>query len=384
MGQSNPVHLHFARGPEGGAILKKQLLFVGDKFMSNKPLQRYILRQVEEQMGHPDALFFFQESDNSLFLHLEQHLNTELQLVIITTKNSFAVIGKLLSTVTEDNQILSDDMLMPSQTQIYEHNTYLLRHHKSFINVLMVGEGDTLPKLLIEAEHRSAIIHLFDEDETSARVLLEPLAQTSDVRLHFTELVAGWIQLRVQSRRHGNIANFISAARQLLPQKVIPASNIALHIIERLVHHQKKITFAESCTGGLLASFLTKESGASEIFEGSLVTYSNHLKSNWLAVSDLKLEQLGAVSAEVAEEMSEGAMNVSYADYALAASGIAGPTGGTEFKPVGTVFIAARSKEHHMVEALHFNGDRNYVQEQSMLYAIKMLLILDKPIFFDE
>jgi nicotinamide-nucleotide amidase len=80
--------------------------------------------------------------------------------------------------------------------------------------------------------------------------------------------------------------------------------------------------------------------------------------------------------------MSEGALNVSYADFALSISGIAGPTGATEGKPVGTVYISART--NHIVHAQRFNfqGDRNYVQEQSVLMAVKMLLDIDKELFF--
>jgi len=80
--------------------------------------------------------------------------------------------------------------------------------------------------------------------------------------------------------------------------------------------------------------------------------------------------------------MSEGALNVSYADFSLAISGIAGPTGGNELKPVGTVYISARSKTSVHTERFHFEGDRNYIQEQSVLMAVKMLINIDKELFF--
>jgi len=168
----------------------------------------------------------------------------------------------------------------------------------------------------------------------------------------------------------------------LLNTKLIPASNMARFIIERLSHAGKKISLAESCTGGLIASFITKESGSSTIFDGSLVTYSNRLKSNWLAVDNVTLEQFGAVSEEVVLEMSEGVLNVSDADYSIAVSGVAGPDGGSEEKPVGTVYICVRTKEKTKVEHLRLYGDRNYIQEQSALYAIKMLISIDKELFF--
>ena len=112
------------------------------------------------------------------------------------------------------------------------------------------------------------------------------------------------------------------------------------------------------------------------------MTYSNELKDNWLAVEGSALEEFGAVSAEVVAQMSEGTMNVSHADYTLSISGIAGDTGGTDLKPVGTVFVGVRSKEDHKEVHLQLQGDRNYIQHQSVLEAIKMLLSIDKEIFF--
>jgi nicotinamide-nucleotide amidase len=363
--------------------MKKLLLFVGNKFILNTPLQDYIVREVEKKSGKLDGLLFFQESDNTLFLELERLLSQDVLLVLVTTRNTFSVVGKLLSTVTSDNQILKEKMLFPSQTVIFEPDSYLLNYQNAQINVLVAVEGEKLPNILLENEERTAIIHLFDEEMESASAILTPLAQTYDVRIDYTKIVPGWLLLRIQGRRYGNISQFITSSKQLLPRKIIAASNIITYIIEQLTHHQKKLTFAESCTGGLLAHYFTKESGASGILEGSLVTYSNALKANWLAVSDLNLENFGAVSREVVSEMTEGALNVSYADYALAVSGIAGPDGGSEYKPVGTVVIGVRSKDAAEIEELFFEGDRNYIQEQSTLYAIKMLLLLDYDTFFE-
>ena len=168
----------------------------------------------------------------------------------------------------------------------------------------------------------------------------------------------------------------------MLPKKLISSSNIIGYIIETLYANQRKISFAESCTGGLLSYYFTSHNGASKILDGSLITYSNDLKDNWLAVEHDVLEEYGAVSAQVVEQMSEGVINVSHADYALSISGIAGDTGGTEYKPVGTVYIGVRTKTAHQEVHLQLQGDRNYVQHQSALYAIKMLVTIDKDIFF--
>ncbi len=364
--------------------MKKHLLFVGNRFINNPALQRYAIGSAKEKLGHLEQISYFQDSDNSLFLILDQLLKEKIKLLIITTKNSSAIVGKLLSTITSDNQILKDNMLIPSQTSVFEEGSYLIEYEKAIVNVIIATENKNLPSIILEDEKKSAKVHVFDESIPNVKILLEPLATSFDIRLDLVAIVEGWVEVSVQSRKYGNIAQFISAAKQLLSHKLIATNNIVGFIIEKLSHSNRKITFAESCTGGLLAYTFTQESGASNVFEGSLVTYSNALKSNWLAVDDTILEKYGAVSLEVVNEMSEGALNVSYADYALAISGIAGPNGGTTEKPVGTVCISARSKDSLKYEQIQLFGDRNYIQEQSAFYAIKMLLLLDKELFFKD
>ncbi len=364
--------------------MHNNIVFVGSKFNYNKSLRSYIIREIEQKAGVIDSISYFRELDNRILLHLENTLTVENNLFIVTTKNNFSTVGKFLSTVTSDNQVLQDEMLIPSQCVIYENNSYLLHYEGSHINVIAAEEGRQLPPVLIEHESKSAHIHIFDEELESAQLLLAPLAQTYEVTLTFTPLIEGWIFLTIVSRKFGNISKFIGSTKTLLSNHVIAASNIAAYLIDTLASHQKKLTFAESCTGGLLAAFLTRHSGASTAYDGSLITYSNALKSNWLAVDDAMLERHGAVSAEVVNEMSEGALNVSYADYAVSVSGIAGPEGGSAEKPVGTVFIGVRSKEKSQTQELHLSGDRNYIQEQSVLHAIKMLLLLDRTLFFPK
>ncbi len=365
-----------------GNAMKRDLIFVGNRLILNDAYERYLLRCIKSRLASIDSISYFEESDKGLFLHLETLLKNESKLVIVTTKNTFTIVGKLLSTVTADNQVLKEQMLIPSRASIVENGSYLLVHNASEINVLLATEGRMLPPILIDDESRHATIHLFNEELLSAQTLLEPLAQNFDVKLEFSELVVGWLKIRIQTRRHGNLSQFIASARGLMHHKVISAANIAAFIIDKLTLHQKKLSFAESCSGGSLAHFFTSQSGASNIYDGSLITYSNTLKANWLAVDEGALDHFGAVSAEVVREMSEGAMNVSFADYALSISGVAGPSGGSDAKPVGTVYISARSKTTVHTERFHFEGDRNYVQEQSVLMAVKMLLNIDRELFF--
>ncbi len=144
-------------------------------------------------------------------------------------------------------------------------------------------------------------------------------------------------------------------------------------IIDRLRHGRKTVTFAESCTGGRIAAAFTAVSGASEVFQGSVVSYANAIKSHWLGVRPETLAQHGAVSRACVQEMLAGVLRMAEADFAVAVSGIAGPTGGTPDKPVGTVYIGIRSPETETIHRCHFEGDRESIQEQSVAFALARL-----------
>ncbi|WP_418185149.1 CinA family protein [Aliarcobacter vitoriensis] len=138
---------------------------------------------------------------------------------------------------------------------------------------------------------------------------------------------------------------------------------------------QKTITTAESCTGGLVSSMITKISGSSDIFNGSIVSYSNHIKEKELGVKKSTLDRFGAVSIEVVEEMLEGAIKKFDSNFAIAISGIAGPLGGTKEKPVGMVVIGScNDLGHKKVKIFNFKGKREEIQKQAAQTALKQIL----------
>ncbi len=129
-----------------------------------------------------------------------------------------------------------------------------------------------------------------------------------------------------------------------------------------MIQHKKTVACAESCTGGLLASHLTAVPGSSAYFLGSIVAYSNRLKEAALQVSSQTLDTKGAVSLEAVQEMWAGVLKLTGADLAVAVSGIAGPSGGTPDKPVGTVFYAIGFKNKTPeVGSFHYAGPRNLI-----------------------
>lgn len=130
---------------------------------------------------------------------------------------------------------------------------------------------------------------------------------------------------------------------------------------------------AESCTGGNVAARITSIAGSSDYFLGGIVSYSNDAKANLLGVSRETLETRGAVSAECAREMAEGARRALGADLAVSTTGIAGPGGATERKPVGLVYIAVAGPDGTRSEEFHFPGGRAVVTDAATEAALLML-----------
>jgi len=145
-------------------------------------------------------------------------------------------------------------------------------------------------------------------------------------------------------------------------------------IIDKLREQNHTISFAESCTGGLLAASFIAIAGASDVLNGSLVTYSNEIKHKWLGVEKEILETHGAVSKECVEQMLIGVKKMAQSDYAIAISGIAGPGGATPTKPVGTVYIGVSTPHTTTVFHCHFDGDRKAVQKATVDFAINTLV----------
>ena len=165
-----------------------------------------------------------------------------------------------------------------------------------------------------------------------------------------------------------------------------PQHEIARAVAQALMSRGWKIALAESCTGGLVCATLTDLAGSSDWFERGYITYSNAAKSECLNVPTETIESFGAVSEQVAKAMAEGALRNANVNVAIAITGIAGPTGGSPEKPVGTVcfgWAVKESVENNIADAVtltkHFKGDRQIVREQARDFALSQFLELLKP-----
>ena len=152
-------------------------------------------------------------------------------------------------------------------------------------------------------------------------------------------------------------------------------TTLAALVGERLKDRGVKLAAAESCTGGWVAQAVTSVSGSSDWFERGFVTYSNDAKREMLGVRAETLDRFGAVSEETAREMALGALAASRAQFAVAITGVAGPTGGTPAKPVGMVCLAWASLEGAVdTVTRHFAGNREEVRRQSVICALQGVL----------
>ncbi|MEZ8990349.1 nicotinamide-nucleotide amidase [Vibrio breoganii] len=150
--------------------------------------------------------------------------------------------------------------------------------------------------------------------------------------------------------------------------------NLSAQVGKLLEKNGWMMTTAESCTGGGVAQAVTEIAGSSAWFDRAFVTYSNEAKMEMLGVSSSSLERFGAVSEEVAQEMALGAVEHSAAQIAVSITGIAGPGGGSEDKPVGTVcFALALNTDLIQVQRCVFAGDRAQVRNQSVYHALQLI-----------
>lgn len=158
--------------------------------------------------------------------------------------------------------------------------------------------------------------------------------------------------------------------------------SLAEVVVNLLAEQELKITCAESCTGGKIASMITEVNGASKVFEAGFVTYANHIKSSVVGVSESTLVEHGAVSEEVVREMLAGALKASSADLGVAVSGVAGPSGGSDEKPVGTVWLAWGSLQKMYAHQFYFPGNRLFFQK--IVSALALDLIRRELLNLDE
>ncbi|MFT7108732.1 MAG: nicotinamide-nucleotide amidase [Psychrobacter glaciei] len=200
------------------------------------------------------------------------------------------------------------------------------------------------------------------------------------------------VKLTVRSKEGvDGLAAWMKNVEATLGGHIIANGNTHLpeQLVKLLIIKNKTLALAESCTGGLIASKITSVAGSSQVFEAGIVSYSNSIKQKVLAVKSDTLLTYGAVSEKVVIEMANGIFKISGSDYAIAVSGVAGPGGGSEEKPVGTCWIAWGTQDKLKTQKLFFPGSREYFQQYIATAALDLirrdlLEIKEAPWYFSK
>ncbi len=245
---------------------------------------------------------------------------------------------------------------------------------------------DTVVPMLRERFALKAIVHrTMITSGIAESILAERIADWEDAMpevLHLAYLPApNIVRLRLSAYEVDgqSVAAMIDEQFELL-KAIIPEAVVGFEdaTVEQLVHNAliaqgKTLSVAESCTGGNIAAKFTAMAGASAYFQAGVVSYSNEAKVDILGVNAEDIARYGAVSEQVALQMAEGARRVGRSDYAIATTGIAGPSGGSAEKPVGTVWIGVATPEGSFAVLKNCGTDRGQIVQRATAYAIKLL-----------
>ena len=248
-----------------------------------------------------------------------------------------------------------------------------------------------LPYLRLKAkgeslEAKGEIIHrtlmVYGIPESKLAILIEEWENALPNSMHLAYLPKdGIIRLRLSSYGEATIEEVnqqLDALRPLISDYLIATEDLPVEAIlgNLLKQRGQTIATAESCTGGRLAAALNAQSGSSAYYMGSVVAYANEIKEQVLGVKHITLEKYGAVSEQTVREMAEGVRRLMNTDYTVATSGVAGPTGGTADKPVGTVWIAWATPEGTEAECFHFGvaREREQITQRAVTVALVRLI----------
>jgi len=266
--------------------------------------------------------------------------------------------------------------------------------HESIIYVSMPGvpyemmqmmEKSILPKLASHFKAPNIIHHTLLTQGIGESILAEKISAWEEalpayIKLAYLPSVSA-VRLRLSA--YGEDKNLLQvrfdqeleALRKLITKYCYGENDdtLASVIGKLLLAEQKTLATAESCTGGQIASTITKVPGCSAYYKGSIVSYANEIKEQFLNVSKDDLINYGAVSKQVVEAMATGIINAMNVDYAIATSGIAGPDGGSDEKPVGTVWIAVADKQKVFAKQFLFGKNRERTIQAATLTSLNLL-----------
>ena len=300
------------------------------------------------------------------------------------------------------NRLTATQWLVPEKAEILENRVgsapLMIFHHDKQLLASMPGvpyemkiamEEQIMPYLQHSAfsSQHSDILHrtlqVTGIPESSLAILLEQYEASMPTALHLAYLPKdGVIRLRLSSygeMSEAEMNTWFEELKRLVADYLIADTDEPLEVIlgKKLIERGQTISTAESCTGGKLASLLNKHAGSSAFYYGSVISYDNSVKEHLLGVPEDLIKTRGVVSEEVVRVMAESVRKQLNTDFSIATSGIAGPSGGTKEKPVGTVWIAWATPKGTFAECFHLGKLREQITDRACMKAlIKMIQLI--------
>lgn len=362
--------------------MKKVVLLIGDELRLNGNFLSYIFRHCRNGHLDFDEIKFANKNDKNLPNFIENLAKKCEFITIFASSESYGIVSKILATLTSDLLELKNETLVPSMVKNVAKNSFLMQIGECWINVLKASANENLPQILTPCEQNSRIFYIFGYGLNYVKTRIEPLLKTYDISVVLSQFNEFLICIKAKENKFYGLNDFLDGVKKIFDNFVIDSENFIEFIARKLIQNNLKITFAESCTAGLISAKFGEISGVSEIFEGSLITYSQNAKNAWLGVSDEILANFGVYSKECVSEMIDGILKLSKADFAIAVSGVAGPFDDGEI-PAGTVFVGVGDKNgEKIVEKFQIHGDRNFVRNECVNIAFCLLLRLKTELFF--
>ncbi|MBE5319295.1 competence/damage-inducible protein A [Pedobacter sp. MR2016-19] len=342
-------------GPTKDDITKKTLAKYFNMGFRNDPDALEIVRQIFEKYKRPLLDINIQQADVPDGCEVIVNKNGTAPCMWFEQNNTIFVS---MPGVPYEMMYLMDDEILPRITSRFKLPFII---HKTILTA-NIGES-FLAKEIEEIE-----------DNLPEHIKLAYLPKLGQVRLRLSAKGDNEAELHKEIELYAR--QIISKVNKfVVTDEDIPLEKAILNLMK-----SKGLTLstAESCTGGYIAHLITQHAGSSSVYWGGAVAYAYELKESILGVEESTLNTFGAVSEQTVTEMAEGAIKHFKTDYAIAVSGIAGPGGGTEDKPVGTVWIAISSKNKTVAKVFNFSNKRIQNIERSAASALAMLLNLLK------
>lgn len=346
------------------------LILVGESII-NSPIFCDEIREQIKESAPIEIEARYCEPSFEMYHLIEFLVQNPCEIIIICAPNLTPQLYEYLASLTP----------APLEESDAKFSAFSLQSDRACLHFYALDECEAIPHFALLEHAKPLSLALMGIDKESAQLLLSSIAREYGYSLHAFSPFLGMDMLSAKAPNEStqnaeNRERFLEEITLLFREKIFPLENLAQKVVDELKKRGKIVVTAESCTGGGIAQLLTRIPGSSEVFYGGVVSYDNSIKERWLGVKSETLRLYGAVSEPTIKEMLRGALRVlPKAHYALAISGIAGPSGGSVNKPVGTVFIGVCARESEpLTERIRFTGNRERIRQQASHYALYLLL----------